>query len=51
MEERKVTDLDNNELLRELVYCNKMKAFWYKRTDEVMKEIERRQENGRNNVN
>ena len=51
MEERKVTDLDNNELLRELVYCNKMKTFWYKRTDEVMKEIERRQDNGRDNIN
>ena len=51
MEERKITDLSNAELMSELVYCNKMKAFYYKRTDEVMKEIERRQENGRDNIN
>lgn len=51
MEERKITDLSYNELLNELVYCNKMKAFYWKRTDEVMKEIERRQENGRDNIN
>ena len=51
MEEKNVTTLTTDELLRELVYCNKMKALWYKRTDEVMKEIERRQENGRDNIN
>lgn len=47
MEERKVTDLSYNELLNELVYCNKMRNFYYNRTNEVMKEIERRQENGK----
>lgn len=46
MEERKITDLSNAELMRELVYCKKMKDFYYKRTDEVMKEFERRQEDG-----
>lgn len=46
MEERKVTDLSNDELNRELVYCNKMKKHYYARYEEVFREIERRYESG-----
>ena len=51
MVERKVTDLTDNELIKELIFCNKMKKFWNIRTDEVIKEIERRDNNGRDNIN
>jgi hypothetical protein len=45
-EEKKVTNLTINELVRELVYCNKMKKHYYARYDEVVKEIERRSGDG-----
>lgn len=45
MEGKKVSDLSDEELMRELVYVNKMNKFWYARKEEVMKEIERRADN------
>ena len=45
MEERKVADLSNDELLQELNYANRMSKFYYARKEEIMKEIERRMEN------
>jgi hypothetical protein len=45
MEDRKVSDLEDNELLKELAYANKMSKFYYSRKEEIMKEIERRADN------
>lgn len=47
MEDRKITDLTTDELVKDLVFCNKMKKFYYARYDEVMKELERRSEGGK----
>jgi len=47
MEEKKVTDLTTDELVKELVFCNKMKKHYYGRYEEVMKEIDRRCEGGK----
>lgn len=44
MEEKKVMDLTTEELVNELVFCNKMKKHYYARYEEVIKEIERRTE-------
>lgn len=44
MEQKSVVDLTDKELIRELLYCNKMKKFYYTRYDEIVKEIERRDE-------
>lgn len=44
MEEKKVSDLTTEELVKELVFCNKMKKHYYARYEEVIKEIERRSE-------
>lgn len=46
MESKKITELSNEELTRELIFCNKMKKFWYSRIEEVVQEMERRQDNG-----
>lgn len=45
MEDRKVTELNNEELLNELAYTNKMSKFYFARKEEIMKEIERRADN------
>lgn len=45
MQERKITDLSNDELLQELNYANKMSKFYYARKEEIMKEVERRTNN------
>lgn len=48
---KKVTDLTDKELRRELIYCKKMKKHYYARYEEVVDEIERREEeDGRNNI-
>ena len=39
---KKVTDLTDEELTKELVFTNKMKKFYYARYEEIIKEIERR---------
>lgn len=41
-ESKKVSDLTGEELMKELVFDNKMKKFYYARYEEVLKEIERR---------
>ena len=41
-----ITDLTDAELLTELNYANKMSKFYYARKEEIMKEVERRAENG-----
>ncbi|MBQ9658051.1 MAG: hypothetical protein IJV31_04700 [Clostridia bacterium] len=45
MEERKISDLNDKELISELAYANKMSKFYYARKEEIMKEIERRASN------
>lgn len=50
-ESRAVVDLTDSELLDELYFVDKMNKFWYGRKEEIMKEIERRATNGRNNIN
>lgn len=45
MDERKVIDLTNDELMNELVYCDTAKKHYYARYEEVFKEIKRRCEN------
>lgn len=39
---KKVTDLADEELTKELIFANKMKKFYYARYEEILKEIERR---------
>lgn len=51
MEERKITDLTEAELARELVFCNKMKKKYYARYEEVVAEIERRCGDGTGKTN
>lgn len=47
MSAREIMDLSTEELLIELTYVNKMCKFYYGRKEEIMKEIERRTENGK----
>ena len=44
--ERKISDLNDKELISELNYANKMSKFYYARKEEIMKEVERRADNG-----
>lgn len=44
MENKKITDLNDKELINELNYANKMSKFYYLRKEELMKEVERRAE-------
>lgn len=48
MNARALMDLTSDELLSELSYVENMNKFYYARKNEIMKEIERRTENGRN---
>lgn len=43
---KKAENLSDKELINELNYANKMSKFYYSRKEELMKEIERRAENG-----
>lgn len=51
MEIKSVCDLSTEDLLNEFAYVNRMSKFYYGRKEEIIKEIERRTENGRNNIN
>lgn len=37
-----ITQMTDTELIRELAYANKLSDFYYKRKQEIMKEVERR---------
>ena len=45
---KRLTDFTQDELVAELLFVKKMKKFWYAREDEIMKEFERREDNGSN---
>lgn len=50
MEAKNITELNAEQLLNELAFVNKMSKFYYARKEEIMKEIERRELNGKANV-
>lgn len=37
-----ITQMTDAELIRELAYANRLSDFYYKRKQEIMKEVERR---------
>lgn len=37
-----ITQMTDTELIRELAYANRLSDFYYKRKQEIMKEVERR---------
>ena len=47
---KNVSNLTAEELINEFAYANKMSKFYYARKEEIIKEIERRTENGTTNV-
>lgn len=39
---KKVSDLTDEEFMRELVYARKQKKLWYGREEELLKDLDRR---------